>query len=110
MITKGQRPDLTVVGIENYRKKFGYEGELLICYKDGRRDWTYAIDAKKDAKAKMYKDAMKKFKLTDEQFKFGLSRLHLVAAEKQKKSLKDKEKENQLNLKKKKDKYSVQYF
>ena len=60
----------------------------------------------------MYKDAMKKFKLTDEQFKFGLSRLHLVAAEKQKKILKDKEKENQLNVnkKQKRGKYSVQYF
>jgi hypothetical protein len=107
-----QRKDLTVVGLENYRKKFGREGELLIRFADGRRDWTYACDAKKDAKAKMYNEAMKKFKLTDDQFKFGLSKLHLIAVEKQKKLLKEKEKQNQLNLKKKqkRGKYYIQFF
>lgn len=112
VLKKNQRVDLTVVGLENYRKKFGYEGELLIRFADGRRDWTYAVNAKKDAKAKMYKDAMKRFKLTDEQFKFGLSRLHLVAVDKQKKLMKDKEKENQLNVnkKQKRGKYSVHFL
>jgi hypothetical protein len=109
VIKPKQRPDLTVVGLENYRKKFGYEGELLIHFADGRRDWTYAINAKKDAKAKMYNQAMKKFNLTDDQLKFGLSKHHQVAIEKQKKLLKEKEKENQLNLKKKqkRGKYSI---
>jgi hypothetical protein len=109
VLKQKQRPDLTVVGLENYRKQFGYEGELLIRFADGRRDWTYAINAKKDAKAKMYNQAMKKFKLTDEQFKFGLSKHHQVAAEKQKKLLKEKETENQLNSnkKQKQGKYSI---
>jgi hypothetical protein len=49
----------------------------------------------------MYNEAMKKFNLTDDQLKFGLSKLHKVAIEKQRKLLKEKEKENQLNLKKK---------
>ena len=55
---------------------------------------------------------MKRFKLTDEQFKFGLSRLHLVAVDKQKKLMKDKEKENQLNVnkKQKRGKYFVQFL
>lgn len=101
VLKKGKRPDLTVVGLENYRKRFGFEGELLIRFADDRRDWTFAVDAKKDAKAKMYHAAMKKFKLTDEQFKFGLSRHHLIALDKQKKNMKENEKVKVLNLKKK---------
>lgn len=103
---------MTVVGLENYRKQYGKEGELLMRYADGRRDWTFAVNAKKDAKTKMYKQAMNTFNLTDEQFKFGLSNLHLLAIEKQKKLLKESETEKLLNLKKKqkRGKYSKLLF
>jgi N-methylhydantoinase A/oxoprolinase/acetone carboxylase beta subunit len=100
VLRKGQRANLTVIGLENYRKRFDREGELLIRYQDGRRDWTYAVDAKHDAKAEMYKEALKKFKITDGQLKFGLSKLHEVAIKKQKQILKQK-KENDSNKKQK---------
>ena len=69
-----KRKNLIVEGLENYRKEVEKEGELLIRWKDGRRDWTYCIDAKKDASAAMYNAAMKKFGYTDNEFCYGLSR------------------------------------
>ena len=63
-----------VIALENYRKRVGHEGELLIRYKDGRRDWSHACTAKIDAKAKMYNEALKRFNLTNEQLEFGLSK------------------------------------
>lgn len=111
MNPKQKRHDLTVVGLENYRKQVGKEGELLIRYADGRRDWTYCVDAKKDAKTKMYNEAMKKLKLTDEQMKLGLSKQHLVAIEKQKKLLKQKQMEAMnSNKKQKRGNYSKYCF
>jgi hypothetical protein len=90
VLKRGVRADLTVIGLENYRKQYQKEGELLMRYKDGRRDWTYAIDAKSDAKDEMYNDAMRRFKLTDDQLKFGLSKFHEIAINKQKELLKQK--------------------
>ena len=76
-----QKTDLEVMGLENYRKREGYEGELLVHFKDGRRDWAPACACKKDAKAKMYNDALKRFNLTNEQLEYGLSKKQIVPIE-----------------------------
>jgi hypothetical protein len=87
-VMKSKRQDLVVMALENYRKRKGeYEGELLIRWKDGRREWTNACAAKTDAKAKMYNAALKKFNLTNEQLQYGLTRAHNAAIEKQKNKL-----------------------
>ena len=76
-----QKTDLEVMGLENYRKREGYEGELLVHFKDGRRDWAPACACKTDAKAKMYNDALKRFNLTNEQLEYGLSKKQIVTIE-----------------------------
>ena len=72
------------MALENYRKRLGHEGELLVRFKDGRRDWAPACACKTDAKAKMYNDALKSFNLTNDQLEFGKSKKQIVTIEKQK--------------------------
>jgi hypothetical protein len=86
-IMKTKRADLTVMALENYRKQKGKEGELLIRWKDGRRDWTIAYAAKKDAKAPMYNAALKKFKMTNELLKYNQTNLIAIAVAEQQKKL-----------------------
>jgi hypothetical protein len=84
MTTK--RACLQVDSLVNYRKREGeYEGELLIKWKDGRREWTPAKSAWKDAKAPMFNAALKKFNLTKEMLRFGLTKQKEIAVEKQRK-------------------------
>ena len=94
-----KRNDLTVEGLENYRKEVEKEGELLIRWKDGRREWSYCIDAKKDAKAPMYNAAMKQFGYTDNECSFGLSK---------KKELEEKARKKLLRKQKMDAKYAVE--
>jgi hypothetical protein len=108
VLKKGTRANLTVIGLENYRKQYEKEGELLMRYKDGRRDWTFAIDAKHDAKDEMYNEAMQRFKLTDDQFKFGLSKFHEIAINKQKELLKQQLEDN-ANKQKEKGNFFILY-
>ena len=79
-----QKADLEVIAIENFRKRYGHEGELLIHFKDGRRDWAPACACKYDAKAKMYNDALKRFNLTNDMLEYGLSRKKINTIEKNK--------------------------
>ena len=84
-IMKTKRQILTVKALENYRKQVALEGELLIHWEDGRREWAFCCDVKKDAKAALYNAAMKRFKLTNEMMRFGLSKpkLMLISIDKQ---------------------------
>lgn len=86
-IMKSKRPSLKVIALENYRKQVAREGELLIHWEDGRREWAYCCNARTDAKAPMYNAALKRFKLTNVIMKLGLSKEIIIAINKQKDKL-----------------------
>jgi hypothetical protein len=87
-VMKTKRQILKVMALENYRKEVAKEGELLIHWEDGRREWAFCCNVKIDAKAAMYNAAIKRFKLTNEIMEFGLSKAILIPTE---------EKENELD-------------
>ena len=56
---KTKRQILNVKVLENYRKQVAKEGELLIHWEDGCREWAFCCNVKIDAKAAMYNAAIK---------------------------------------------------
>lgn len=89
---KTKRAIWEVESLENYRKRLGHEGELLLQWKDGRREWIYTSAAKHDAKAAMFNDALRRFNLTKEMMDYGLTRKQIEEDKKNNQKLKDKNK------------------
>lgn len=87
-VMKSKRPSLVCVELCNHRKQMGNEGELLVRWKDGRRDWSHMYAAYKDCGAKMVNSYLKSVSLSKEIMGHGLiAKKRKQAIEMQKKKL-----------------------
>lgn len=95
ILIKIKKCDYKVDEVVNHRKQAGFEGELLVVWNSGERDWSPVERVYSDNNQAMVEDYLSRKSLTRERMKFGL---YMIQQEKIEKQLKEKKELRRLQL------------
>lgn len=95
ILIKIKKCDYKVDEVVNHRKQAGFEGELLVVWNSGERDWSPVERVYSDNNQAMVEDYLSRKSLTKERMEFGL---YIVQQEKIEKQVKEKKELRRLQL------------
>lgn len=95
ILIKIKKCDYKVDEVVNHRKQSGFEGELLVVWNSGERDWSPVSQVHADKCHAMVEDYLSRKSLTNEMMQFGL---YIIQQEEIERKLKEKRELKRLQL------------